>query len=261
MRRRRDFSESEERAVATRTWIGGTSGNWFEPTSWDPNGVPQAGDEVVIADGGPTIPSSDLQPLDNLHVRLGGIDFAQPASISASGATFGSAFGVTVLPNSPYAALSFDDSTTFNGTVTVVGGQLSVTIDAELLGSGQTFIEKGATVTFNGAMASTQTVSFRDPNGTLVLTNPTDFAAQITGVQPGDRIKLGHLYIAVSASYADGKLTITGEGGAVIATLNMVEAGPMNFYASLSGDGASTLSTSRRSCTWNGGTGDWYDAT
>src|SRR5262249_33701603 len=35
----------------------------------------------------------------------------------------------------------------------------------------------------------------------------------------------------------------------------------MNFYASLSGDRGSTLSTSRRSCSWNGGTGDWYDAT
>src|SRR5262249_16384493 len=155
------------------------------------------------------------------------------ASISASGATFGPAFGVTVLPNSPYAAVSFDASTTFDGMLTVVGGQLNVTAGTGFLGSVQTFIEKGATVTFNGAMPSTQTISFRDPNGTLVLSNPTDFAGQITGVQPGDRIELGHLYIAVSASYANGKLTITGEGGAVIATLNLVEeVSPMNFYAS-----------------------------
>src|SRR5215831_4587492 len=243
--------------MATRTWIGGATGDWFEATSWDPKGVPQAGDEVVIADGGPSVRSSDPQPLDHLHVTLGGTDFARPASISASGATFGSAFAVTVLPNSPYAALSFDGSTTFDGTLTVVGGRLSVTTGSEFQGSGQTFIKKGATVTFNGTVPSKHTVSFRDPNGTLVLSNPTDFAARITGVQPGDRIELGHLYIAVSASYADEKLTITGEGGTVIATLNLVEqVSPMNFYASLSGDRGSTLSTSRRSCSWNGGTGD-----
>jgi hypothetical protein len=230
--------------------------------SWDPIGVPQAGDQVVIAGpGGPSISSVDPK-LDDLHVTLGGTDFAQPASISASGATFGSGFAVTVLPNSPYAALSFDGSTTFDGTLSVVGGQLSVTTGTELQGSGQTFIEKGATVTFNGTMPPTQTVSFGDPNGTLVLIQSTTFGARITGVQPGDRIELGRLYIAVSASYADGKLTITGEGGAVIATLNLVEAvSPMSFYASLSGDRGSTLSTSQRRCSWNGGTGDWYDAT
>src|SRR5262249_61234937 len=123
------------RAWATRPGIGGPTGDWFEATSWDPKGVPQAGDEAVIADGGPSVRSSDPQPLDHLHVTLGGTDFARPASISASGATFGSAFAVTVLPNSPYAALSFD-STTFDGTLTVVGGQLSVTTKTELQGSG-----------------------------------------------------------------------------------------------------------------------------
>jgi len=246
--------------VTTKTWTGKAGGDWFARGSWDPEGVPQPGDQVVIAVGGPNITSNDPK-LDDLEVTLGGTEFARPASISASGATLGSAFAVTVLPNAPYAALSFD-STTFDGKLTAVGGQLSITTGPEFQGSGQTFIEKGATVTFNGAVPSKHTVSFRDPNGTLVLSTPTSFAARITGVQPGDRIELGRLYIAVSASYADGKLTITGEGGAVIATLNLVEEiSPMNFYVSLSGDRGSTLSTSRRNCTWDGGTGDWYDAT
>src|SRR5262249_40931526 len=148
----------------------------------------------------------------DLQVTLGGTDFARPASINASGATFGSRFAVTVLPNAPYAALSLD-STTFDGTLTVVGGQLSITTGTEFQGSGQTFIEKGATVTFSGAVPSNHTARFRAPNGSLVLSTPTDFAARIPGAPPGDRIALGRLYIAVSASYADGKLTITGERG------------------------------------------------
>src|SRR5262245_62135881 len=181
----------------TRTWIGSAGGDRFEPASWHPEGVPQAEDQLVIASAGPSIGPSDLIPLNNLRVTLGATDFARPASISASGASFGSDFAVTVPSNSPYAALSFDNSTTFDGTLTVSGGQLSVTTDTGFQGGGHTLIEKGATVTFTGAVPSTQTVTFRDPNGTLVLSQPPEFAALIIGVQPGDRIELGRLYIAV----------------------------------------------------------------
>jgi hypothetical protein len=95
-------------------------------------------------------------------VTLGAADFARPASIKAFGATFGSGFAVTVPPNSPYAALSFENVTTFDGTLTAVGDQLGVKAGKGFQGSGRTFIEKGATVTFAGAVPKTQTVAFRD---------------------------------------------------------------------------------------------------
>jgi hypothetical protein len=228
--------------------------------SWDPPGVPQAGDQVVIASGAPRIKSGD-PPLDELHVTLGTADFAQPASIKAFGATFGSGFAIHVPPSSPYAALYFEESPTFDGTLTAVGGQLSIEAGKGFQGSGQTYIEKGATVTFTGAVPEKQTVTFGDANGTLALNDPSKFLAQITGVRPGDRIVLGRLEVAVSTSYAHGELRIEGELGGHIATLKLLEAvSPLYFYATPSGNRGSTLSTSRQHRSWGGGSGDWYDS-
>jgi hypothetical protein len=245
--------------VTTKTWDG-KDGDWFTADHWSPAEVPQAGDKVVIANGEPRIKSGD-PAIDDLQVTLGATDFAQPASIKAFGATFGSGFAVTVPRNSPYAALSFENATTFDGTLTAVGGQLSVKTGDGFQGSGATFIEKGATVTFMDAVPQTMTVTFGDANGTLALNDPTKFSAQITDVQPGDRIVLGRLYVAVSASYSRGQLRIFGERGRNFATLNLSEAvSPLNFYASPSGIRGSTLSTSRQRRSWGGGSGDWFDS-
>jgi hypothetical protein len=206
--------------VTIKPWIGNTDSYWDVAGSWNPNGVPQAGDQVIIASGGPRIKPDD-PPLGDLQITLGGTNFADPAFIRASGAQFQSSFTITVPRTSPYAALYFDEAT-FDGTLTVVGGQLNFQAGRGFQGSGRSFIEKGATVTFTDAVPKKQTVTFRDANGTLALNDPSEFSAQITGVQPGDRIVLGRLEVAVSASYARGELQIEGELGRHIATLRLL---------------------------------------
>jgi hypothetical protein len=246
--------------MAAKTWIGKTGSDWDVSDSWNPIGVPQRGDQVVIASGGPRV-KPDQPPLVDLQITLGGTDFAGPAFIKTFGARFESSVTITVPRMSPYAALYFEESTTFDGTLTVVGGQISFEAGAGFQGSGRTFIEKGATVTVTGALPKTQTVTFRDANGTLALNDPSKFSAHITGVQPGDRIVLGRLEVAVSASYGRGELQIEGELGRHIATLTLLEAiSPLSFYATPSGNRGSTLSTSRQSRIWSGGSGDWYDS-
>jgi hypothetical protein len=50
---------------------------------------------------------------------------------------------------------------------------------------------------------NTQTVTFGDPNGTLVLIDPSEFAAQINAVQPGDRIQDRQFAIGVIGGDCD----------------------------------------------------------
>lgn len=246
--------------MAVRTWQGPANGAWFDPTAWSPSGVPQPGDRVVVSSGGPTVAANGGAPLDAEQVTLGGNDFAQPATLTSDGATFGRGFAITTRSDAPYATFALAGPTVFDGTLSAIGGQVGVEAGTDLQGAGTTRIAKGATVSFTGTVPGTQTVSFLDPNGTLLLNDPASFGAQITGLQTGDRIELGGKQVATSASYADGKLTITGEGG-TIAALNVVESGgPLNLYASPFGHGGSVITTSQEKRVWDGGKGNWYDA-
>ena len=215
------------------------------------------GDQVIIPSGGPEIKPGHPS-LGELQVTLGGTDAAYPAFIKAFGARFESTFSITIPRASPWAALHLAHSTTFSGTVRAIGSHLTVTAGAGLAGSGTTFIEKGATVTFWGPVPSTQTVTFVDPNGFLSLPVPASFTARITGFQPGDVILLSET-LANAASYDPvGEVLTISNGLVLVARLNLSsKAGPLHFQTAFIPPGT-IITSSNADRTWIGGTGDWY---
>jgi hypothetical protein len=252
--------------MAVKTWIGG-KGFWSTAENWEPAGVPVNGDQVVIASGEASIAAGTTDFPTSLEVTLGSQRFDRPASISAAGITL--ARGVTIMVDaaSPYASLSFGENATFDGAINTEGGQLAINVGSGFAGAGgssATRIAKGATVAFKGvkgALPATQFVAFDDSNGTLLLSEPSTFAATITRAFPGIRIQFPKPIVAESASYAGNVLTILGQGGALIATLNLFTGmQALTFYASPFGNGGSILTTSRERRLWTGGEGDWYDA-
>ena len=76
--------------MPTLTWVGSPVSDWFDPASWFPQAAPQPGDDLVIANGSANIASGDPEPIDGESIKLGSSDFANPASIDAEDASFGS---------------------------------------------------------------------------------------------------------------------------------------------------------------------------
>src|SRR5947207_2640112 len=54
--------------AADKTWIGGLSGNWFEPSSWDPPGSPLPTESVAITSSS-TILITDNVVVASLELR------------------------------------------------------------------------------------------------------------------------------------------------------------------------------------------------
>jgi hypothetical protein len=248
-----------EEDMADKTWIG-EKGDWSNAENWEPAGVPAEGDQVVIALGEASIAAGETIPTD-LQITLGSVRFDEPASIRASGTTFASKVTIVVSAAAPYATLWLADGVTFDGAIEAARAQLAVNAAPGFGGAGSTRIAKGATVSFKGAVPATHTIAFDDANGTLVLSDPSEFAATISRFFPGDRIQFLKPTVAESASYAGNTLTILGQGGPLIATITLFAAvQPLAFYATPFGNVGSILTTSRERRLWAGGDGDWYDA-
>ena len=55
--------------AANRTWTGNASGFWSNPNNWSPNGVPQAGDDLIFPSSGSPFSGLSGNDLNNLAVR------------------------------------------------------------------------------------------------------------------------------------------------------------------------------------------------
>jgi Ca2+-binding RTX toxin-like protein len=269
-----------------KTWRGTFGADWFAADAWSPSGVPVDGEPVTIDASGPTLSFGDLEPIGGHAVALGSEIFISQASITSRGYALGSGFDILVGDAAPFASLGFgayydqngtlEANTAFDGRIGVSNAILnlncaisnlpaSVMASAApvLQGSGTTTIARGGMVVVTGAVAATQTVSFADANGTLMLNDPADFAASITGLQTGDRIELGHLQVATGVAYdaSASTLTIFGQGGSVLGALDVQgSGGPLQFYTMPFGHGGSAITTSQVTRNWTGAAGDWYGA-
>ena len=87
--------------MARLTWVGGTTGDWFAPSSWSPQAVPASGDDLTIASGTAGITPTDPALPDPVQVTLGSTDFSMPAGIQASDAAFGAGFRLRCRPARP----------------------------------------------------------------------------------------------------------------------------------------------------------------
>ena len=56
--------------AATRSWVGGTSGYWSQPTNWTPSGIPQNGDNLQIPNAGTPLTAYGSTN-DIVNLRLG----------------------------------------------------------------------------------------------------------------------------------------------------------------------------------------------
>jgi hypothetical protein len=125
---------------------------------------------------------------------------------------------------------------TNNGLDRVFGGLTFISPTATLTGTGTFEAGPGATLEFESAVPSTQTIAFGEA-GRLDLTTPATFAGQITSFEQGNTIDLLNI-VANSASYdlGSGLLTIE-EGGSLVATLAL--QGPTsNIVLNTATDGA-----------------------
>jgi hypothetical protein len=138
--------------------------------------------------------------------------------------------------------VSGGDTLALRGSLTVEGG-VTVASDASfendgivrsygslvdvagaLRGTGAFSVGLASTITLEGAVPATQTLSFSGPDGRLNLGAVDGFDEQITGFQPGDRIDLTRLAADYAAYDADSGTVVARQGGVdgdVVATLHV----------------------------------------
>ena len=74
----------------TRVWTGATSGDWHTPTNWDPEGVPTADDDIVLAapgEGSYTVTAS--QPISVRSLTIGSAGAAEGCTVTFESQTAG----------------------------------------------------------------------------------------------------------------------------------------------------------------------------
>ncbi len=158
--------------MTTRTWSG-ASGSYTDATQWSGGVVPTSGDNAIINSG--TVTASG-QSLTGLQINLN--------SSSSSGGTFvldGDTLAASTLlsvtdsntfGSSPAPVLTFNGTTTNNGTISFSGTTPQVTFN-----SGATLVNNG-TLTLNGASPQVQIASGSTPgaitnNGLIQVLNPS----------------------------------------------------------------------------------------
>lgn len=199
--------------AASFTWTGSVSGDWFNPTNWNPQGVPGGADTAVISGGSPTLSTATNVGTVNLS---GG-------TLSASGVltvsnlfnwTAGAVNGELVVSTNATLNLNYpgnylymqDAAIVNNGTVAWNGGTL--------------YCDSNTRLTNNGLWLAQSDDSIYNPyggpgvfcnNGTLTK-SPTTHATQFSGVSMLNfgtvNAESGLIYLN-SGGYLDGSFNAT----------------------------------------------------
>ncbi|MBV8413091.1 MAG: VWD domain-containing protein, partial [Alphaproteobacteria bacterium] len=134
----------------------------------------------------------------NATLRASSIDIDAGGVIAGAGTLSG------LLGGSKTAALANIDN---DGTIAAVGGNLLVY--GSVTGAGGLSLASGATMTFQAAVGSSQTLAFAD-GARAVLDDPRAFSATIQGFGNGDTLDLASTH-ATSATWSNGVLTLDGD--------------------------------------------------
>ena len=214
-----------------------TGSSAIGPTSWTTTALTVGG----AGQGTLTVSSGGIVAAGSVAVgSKGHIDLAAGGTLSASGpmtvATAGSITleGGTLTLSNPAPSLlrvgatmsgfgTVNGSITDNGTINATGGLL--TLSGPVGGSGQINIGTGATLDVKSTTAASDTISFQDSTGTLVVQQTGTVGAIISGFVAGDTIDLSSLKFApgATATIAGGVLKVTS--GAVTETLSLTGIG------------------------------------
>ena len=172
-------------AMATRTWLGSSGGDWFSSSLWTTatgsNSYPLAGDLAFINGGTVDLAGSEeivtvagsiaeLQPVDGAQVTLGSADPSDPAAIVATSAIFGRRFTIVSTGTAGYAALNIVGPTGYAGAITAnaAGGVFSIQATAAdgaqpadfvLLNGGGISVTNGDDMVLSGSIVLESSVS------------------------------------------------------------------------------------------------------
>ncbi|HKI14448.1 MAG TPA: hypothetical protein VKA12_05460, partial [Roseiarcus sp.] len=124
-------------------------------------------------------------------------------SATATGASLTIADGGKLVGYGDVAANSFTNS----GTIEASGGPLD--LNSAVVGTGTLQIDAGAELIANGAIASTQTVSFQGTGGALELLSPNTFGASIEGFAAGDTLLTSARFVSFVENSAGTSGTLT----------------------------------------------------
>jgi hypothetical protein len=144
-------------AAETKTWVGGSGGNWHADGNWNPVGVPTATDDAVIASSAPLISTGDA--------AIGSVAISAGLSIAGRTLTVG-----TTAPSTIAAGVTLSDGTLrLNGGTTWSDGTVQITNAGA--------VESAGTLQVTGAVA---VVSGGGP-GQRVLRTLTGGVAAVSG--------------------------------------------------------------------------------
>jgi len=86
---------------------------------------------------------------------------------------------------------------------------LPLDLNSAVVGTGTLQIDAGAELIANGAIASTQTVSFQGTGGALELLSPNTFGASIEGFAAGDTLLTSARFVSFVENSAGTSGTLT----------------------------------------------------
>ena len=171
--------------------------------------------------------ANEAQAVSNSGVlQLGGGVFSTPSlTITSTGLVTG--FGTVSAPIAN------------SGLIDAQGGLLKIT--GAVSGTGMDNITAGASLEFDAATSSGQTVTFAADTGNLVIALPSSFSSVISGFATGDEIDLIDT-TATAASYQSGILQIS-DGGTTVASLNLSGSysAATNFEVATDGNGGTLV--------------------
>ncbi|MFT7031849.1 MAG: hypothetical protein ACJA2S_000345 [Cyclobacteriaceae bacterium] len=151
-------------AFSASSWDGGASTtSWCDANNWNPNGVPDATDDVTIADGfSVEIPSGCNAVTDKLNLE-GNLTIKTGGSLTSDDK-------VKVGANLPTATLSIEESATF-----------TLTADLEVKGNDTYAVGNGPTLSNSGTINTDSDIKIGRNSGQGILNNYATGIITLTG--------------------------------------------------------------------------------
>jgi Hint domain/Matrixin/Peptidase M10 serralysin C terminal len=192
-----------------------------------------AGDQIVGTNGSDQLTNSDNTILGGGTIGGGNLAFTNSSTVNATSNlivdTGTHALANQNLMEATTGTLTIRSAIENDGELVTLGG--SIGINGALTGFG--FVQiAGGTVTFGGSVSSTQGVGFKFASpGEMIIANPAQMAAEITGFYAGDTIDVGGVAADTfnydpDANFGSGLLSLIS-AGTTVATFGLQSVYPI----------------------------------
>src|SRR3954451_21150966 len=206
--------------ASTKSWTGAASGNWSDPSNWNPHAIPANGEELLFPAGVPTTMNNDLSGL-----TAGRMTFKDTYTLNGNPLTLG---GNVVFDTSTniywfcYVDLKLGQSINLGASLqNVYAGTIDV--------NGHTLTTDWYNTEFHGAIKGTGSIVAHD---TLLARGGGTFSGNISGAVD----VAGSMPNAnVDATSAGGNSSVSGSGSLGDVTATYVSPGARNPATSFAG--------------------------